>query len=239
MDGIVSLEPRPTAASIARTPAGTLSHFHTVTRPLARALLAATLAIGAAPGIGVANVSSGTFENAPSIGSAPEGRITIPDARAQAKLEAEKSTQVRRNGRYGLTVLDTVPPKNFEMQLRVMALPSSQGTGGVAFRMTGRGSYYALEIDAGRNRIAFARVTNGRSIEIAGVDSSIALDKWHTLAIRAEEGRFAVALDGQWLFTAYDETLRQPGRVALWRERDSAMRLDPVLIQPLPTMEGR
>ncbi len=124
------------------------------------------------------------------------------------------------------------------MRLRLKALPGAEeDIGGVAIRLTERGSYYVLKLDVARSRVAFARVADGRSTEIIGVDLNISRDAWHTVAIRAEDGQFGVSLDGHWLFTAYDKRLRQPGRVAFWREPGSVMRFDPIIIEPLPITE--
>ena len=204
----------------------------------ASALLAGILAFAAAPSACIANISSGGFRNVPSVGQAGAGHTAIPDALAETSLHSEKSSAVRRDGRSRLTILDTVPAKNFEMRLRLKVLPgASEDVGGVAIRLTERGSYYVLKVDVARNRVTFARVADGRSTEIVGVDSNISLDAWHMFAIRAEDGQFGVSLDGHWLFTAYDQTLRQPGRVALWREPGSAMRFAPIIIEPLPITE--
>src|SRR5229473_607664 len=75
------------------------------------------------------------------------------------------------------------------------------------------------------------------SEEIVGVDADIALHSWHTLTIRAKDDEFVVLLDGIWMFTAFDKTLSQAGRVALWTEGDSVTRFDSIAITPLPTEE--
>jgi hypothetical protein len=72
-----------------------------------------------------------------------------------------------------------------------------------------------------------------------GVDADIADNTWHTMAIRAEDDRFTVSLDGVWVFTAYDKTLFDPGRTALWTASDSSTRFDSIAITPLPASEER
>jgi hypothetical protein len=232
MDGIqypISARPWFGRAATAAVSAG---------RSLALALFAGTLAIGAAPSAGIADIAPGGLGNVSSIGQARANLTAIPDEAAEASLDSEKSSAVRRDDRSRLTILDAIPPKNFEMRLRLKALPgTAEDIGGVAIRLTERGNYYVLKVDAARSRVAFARVADGRSTEIIGVDSTISLDTWHLVAIRAEDGQFGVSLDGHWLFTAYDKTLRQPGRVAFWNEPGSAMRFDPIIIEPLPMTE--
>ena len=208
-------------------------------RALAFALLLGTLGFVAAPRAGTASIVPHDIDHIPSVGQAPTDHTLIPDAPPETNLDSGKSKVMRQDDRPPhLSILDATPRKNFEMRLRLKALPGpAEDIGGVVLRLTERGNYYVLKVDVTRNRVVFARVSNGRLTEIIGVDSNISRDAWHTFAIRAEDGRFAVSLDGQWLFTAYDETLRKPGRVAFWRKPGSAMRFDPVAIEPLPANE--
>jgi hypothetical protein len=48
-----------------------------------------------------------------------------------------------------------------------------------------------------------------------------------------------VSLDGSWVFTGFDKTLSQPGRIALWTKGDSITRFDSIAITPLPAVEER
>ena len=87
--------------------------------------------------------------------------------------------------------------------------------------------------------MSFLLVSRGMATEIVGVDSDMAVDTWHSLTIRAEDERFMVSIDGNWLFTAYDPTLSRPGRIALWTNADAAIRFDRIAIAPLPVQEQR
>jgi hypothetical protein len=82
-------------------------------------------------------------------------------------------------------------------------------------------------------------VSNGASEEIVGVDADIASHTWHTLTVQAKDNEFVVSLDGIWMFTAFDKTLSQAGRVALWTKGDSVTRFDSIAITPLPAAEER
>jgi hypothetical protein len=122
-------------------------------------------------------------------------------------------------------------PKDFEVALRLKPT-SSQAKGGVALRLRTPHDYYAVQIDAMNEKVVFSRVSQGKSAEIAAVESTIG-NAWHSLNIRAQGNRFTVTLDGKWLFTAYDAVLSRPGRVALWTSRDGAVEFDGFSVKPL------
>jgi hypothetical protein len=54
------------------------------------------------------------------------------------------------------------------------------------------------------------------------------------LTVRAKDDEFVVSLDGIWVFTGFDKTLSQAGRIALWTKGDSVTRFDQIAIAPLP-----
>jgi hypothetical protein len=45
---------------------------------------------------------------------------------------------------------------------------------------------------------------------------------------------FVVSLDGIWMFTGFDKTLYNAGRIALWTKGDSITRFDQIEMAPLP-----
>ena len=101
-------------------------------------------------------------------------------------------------------------------------------------RLSSTQNYYLVQVDALKERVVFSLVNNGVSEEIVGVDADIATHSWHTLAVRAVDNEFTVSLDGNWVFTGFDKTLSQAGRIALWTKGDSITRFDQIEIAPLP-----
>jgi len=55
----------------------------------------------------------------------------------------------------------------------------------------------------------------------------------HSLVLKAEGDRFAVAYDGKELFTARGATFSEAGKVALWTKADSVTHFDSINIKPL------
>lgn len=51
--------------------------------------------------------------------------------------------------------------------------------------------------------------------QFVGTDVRVTSGEWHTLVLRAEGDRFAVAFNGRALFTARDRTIAGDGKTAL------------------------
>jgi len=172
----------------------------------------------------------------PPLGDSKQGRWTVVrDATAKAGLAIEQAGIQTTGDRFPLAIYKPASLKNAETSLRLNAAggKSDQG-GGLAVRLRSPQNYYLVQLDALRDRVLFSRVSNGASEEIVGVDADIALHSWHTLTVRAKDDEFIVSLDGVWMFTAFDKTLSQAGRIALWTEGDSVTRFDQIEIAPLP-----
>lgn len=134
---------------------------------------------------------------------------------------------------HSLAIYSAASPKDAEISLRIKATGGTEDQGGgIALRLTGPDSYYLVDMDARRDRVAFSRVENGVAEEIVGVDADITTNAWHRLAVRAVNDEFAVSLDGVWAFTAFDRALSSGGRIALWTASDSVTRFDSITIAP-------
>jgi hypothetical protein len=168
-----------------------------------------------------------------------QGKWTIVhDGTATAGLAIEQSGVETTEGRFPLAISKTAPQKNVEVSLRLKATGgTSDRDGGIALRLRAPNNYYLVQLDALRDRVLFSLVTDGVPEEIVGVDADIASHTWHTLAVRASDDQFIVSLDGTWVFTGFDRTLSEPGRIALWTKGDSVTRFDSIAITPLPAAE--
>ena len=177
----------------------------------------------------------------PTSGDGKQGLWTVVrDTTAKAGLAIEQAGVQTTEDRFPLAIYKPASPKNAEISVRLNAAggKSDQG-GGVALRLSSPQDYYLVQLDALRDRVLFSRVSDGASEEIVGVDADIASHSWHTLTVRAKDDEFIVSLDGIWMFTAFDKTLSQAGRIALWTEGDSRTRFDSISITPLPASEER
>jgi hypothetical protein len=163
------------------------------------------------------------------------GWAVVGDTTTETGIAIEQSAVQTAEDRFPLAIYKTASLKNAEISLRLKADggKSDQG-GGVAVRLSNPQNYYLVRVDAQRDRVVFSLVSNGASEEIVGVDADIASHSWHTLTVRAVDNEFTVSLDGDWVFTAFDKTLSQAGRIALWAKGDSITRFDQIEIAPLP-----
>jgi hypothetical protein len=186
-----------------------------------------------ASSIDIGTIGIGT---APSEFDLSQGKWrVVADATAKAGLAVEQFGEQTVEDRFPLAIYKPASLKNAEINLRLKTVggKSDQG-GGVAVRLTGPQDYYLVQLDALRDRVVFSRVSEGSSEEIVGVDADIASQSWHTLTVRAVDNEFTVSVDGTWVFTGFDQTLSQAGRIALWTKGDSVTRFDQIEIAPLP-----
>jgi hypothetical protein len=133
-----------------------------------------------------------------------------------------------------LAICQSAALKNSDLSLRFKVLDGAHGGGGLAFRMAAREAYYLVTIDVLRDRASLLLVKNGTEEEIVAVDADVAFNTWHTLAIRAQDDRFTVYLNGIWIFTGYDKTLAHAGRIALWAGPGSTTLFDRITMGPTP-----
>jgi hypothetical protein len=131
-----------------------------------------------------------------------------------------------------VTIYRADPPPNFELDLRLNPT-SDDAESDVALRLVTPRDYYVVRVDGHGERVTFSRISEGRSHEIASVERRIAPNAWHSLHVRAQDNRFTVTIDGEWLFTAYDAVLQQPGRLAVWTGVGGAVQFDAIAVTPL------
>jgi len=180
------------------------------------------------------------FELSPSSEAKQGSWTVVRDTTAIAGTAIEQAGAPSAKDPPSLAIYKPASLKNAEVSLRLNATggKSNQG-GGVAVRLSSPQDYYLIQLDELRYRVLLSLVRGGLGEEIVGVDADIASHSWHTLAVRAKGNQFIVALDGTWVFTAFDKTLPQAGRIALWTGGDSITRFDSIAITPLPASEER
>ena len=91
-----------------------------------------------------------------------------------------------------------------------------------------------VRTNALEDNVRFYRVVKGKREQLAGTNTKVATNTWHTLGLKADGDRFTVSYDGKELFDARDATFAQPGKVALWTKADSVTYFDSLMIRSLP-----
>ena len=106
-------------------------------------------------------------------------------------------------------------------------------SGGIIVRFNDA-RYYVVRANALEDNVRFYRVVKGKREQLAGTNTKVATNTWHTLGLKAEGDRFTVSYDGSELFTARDATFGEPGKVVLWTKADSVTYFDSLMIRSLP-----
>jgi hypothetical protein len=165
-------------------------------------------------------------------GAARRDWVVVADATASSGAVIEHG-RATAEGAEALAICQSAALKDGDLSLHFKASSgASRQAGGLALRVATPKDYYLVKVDALRNTALLLQVSNGVAEEIVSVDADIAADVWHTLAVRAQDDRFAVYLDGAWIFTGYDKTLAHAGQVALWAEPGGITRFHHLTVGP-------
>ena len=95
-------------------------------------------------------------------------------------------------------------------------------------------NYYVVRANALEDNVRFYRVIKGERQQIAGADTKVSANEWHTLRLKVEGERFTITFEVKVLFTATDGAIKGAGRIALWTKADSVTRFDRIEINTLP-----
>ena len=165
--------------------------------------------------------------------------MVVPDATTAAKVSIEHLSDDKTEDRFSIAVYKPLSVKNLAVRARVKVIDGTMQSAGLAVRIQDRNNYYVVSTSTLERRIDLFRVVNGKSHRIAGIDADVAINRWHMIALVADEDRFTVAVDNKQLFSVSDPTFLTEGRVGLWAEEDNLARFDRVEIRALPRLEER
>jgi hypothetical protein len=166
-------------------------------------------------------------------GPAAWAAVADPTA-AGGRAIAQTSTD-KTDYRFPLAIYKPYSGTNVEVSVRFKPVAGSvDQAGGIAVRLQTPDDYYVVRANALEDNVRFYRVIKGKREQLAGTNTKVAPNIWHTLGLKAEGDRFTVSYDGSELFTARDATFAEPGKVALWTKADSVTHFDSLTIRPLP-----
>lgn len=172
-------------------------------------------------------------------GGPAEWRV-VTDLTATGQTAIAQTSIDTTGYRFPIAVYKPLSAKDVDVLIRFKPVGGKvDQAGGIAVRLTTPDDYYVARANALEDNVRFYRVVKGRREQIAGADTKVAGNRWHTLGLRAEGDRFAVSFDGKELFSARDATFGAPGKVALWTKADSVTHFDTLTIRPLASMQGR
>jgi len=167
-------------------------------------------------------------------GDVGEWRV-VDDPTASNRRVIAQTNADPTDSRFPLAVYQRVSAKNVDVKVRFKPVAGKvDQAGGIVVRLTTPDDYYVVRANALEDNVRFYRVVKGRREQIEGADLKVSAQAWHSLGLKAEGNRFIVTFDGRELYTASDDAMPGPGRVALWTKADSVTRFDRVEIKTLP-----
>jgi hypothetical protein len=159
----------------------------------------------------------------------------VADTTSTGGRAIEQSSTERTDYRFPLAIHRPFSARNVDVSLRFKAVAGNvDRAGGIVVRLADPDNYYVVRANALEDNVRFYRVVNGRREQIEGADLKVSAQARHSLGLKAEDNRFTVTFDGRELYTASDDTMPGPGRVALWTKADSVTRFDRIEIKTLP-----
>ena len=171
-------------------------------------------------------------------GAPAQWAIVADPTAAGGRAIAQTSTD-KTDYRFPLAIYKPYSGKNLEVSVRFKPVSGSvDQAGGIALRLQTPDDYYVVRANALEDNVRFYRVVKGKREQLAGANTKVATNTWHTLTLKAEGDRFTVSYDGKELYTARDATFAEAGKVALWTKADSVTYFDSLTIRPLPE-EGK
>jgi hypothetical protein len=166
-------------------------------------------------------------------GQGGPGRWTVVDDAGDRAIE-QTSTDTT-DYRFPLAIYGPLSAKNVAVAVRFKAVAGKvDQAGGIAVRLSDSNNYYVVRANALEDNVRFYRMVKGRREQIAGVDTKVTANEWHTLGLRADGERFTITFDGKTLYTATDKTISAAGKVALWTKADSVTRFDQIEVRTMP-----
>jgi hypothetical protein len=169
-------------------------------------------------------------------GQGSNGEWTVvADPTAKAGLAIEQSSTDTTDYRFPLAIRDSLSAKNMKAEIRFKAVGGKvDRAAGIAVRIEDPDNYYVVRANALEDNVRFYRVVAGKRQQLGTANIRVTSGEWHTLALDAQDQRFAVAYDGAKLFEVTDATFGGAGAVALWTKADSITRFDWTTVRALP-----
>jgi Galactocerebrosidase, C-terminal lectin domain len=169
-------------------------------------------------------------------GQGGQGQWTVvSDPTSFSGRAIEQSNADRTDYRFPLAIFSPIIAKDVEVSVSFKPVAGRvDQAGGIAVRVLDSNNYYVVRANALEDNVRFYRIVKGRREQIAGVNTKVPSNEWHTLGLKAKGERFTIEFDGKTLFTTSDKTFAGAGKIALWTKADSITRFDQIAIDVLP-----
>jgi len=159
----------------------------------------------------------------------------VADPSAGGARAIEQSSTDRTDYRFPLAVYTQITAKNVDATVRFKPVAGAvDRAGGIVVRLLDADNYYVVRANALEDNVRFYRVVKGRREQLAGANTKVSANEWHTIGLKAVDDRCTITFDGRELYSANDKTFASAGKVALWTKADSVTRFDQLQIDVLP-----
>jgi hypothetical protein len=166
-------------------------------------------------------------------GEGGKWKVAADPTAAKGRAIAQVS-RGRTDYRFPLAVYKPFSGKNLEFSVRFKPVAETvDEAGGVALRLLTPDDYYVARANALGDNVRFYRVVKAKREQLAGANTKVSANQWHTPALKAERDRFTVSFDGKALISAQVGTFPDAGKVALWTKADNVTYFDTISIRPL------
>jgi hypothetical protein len=168
-------------------------------------------------------------------GQGSESQWTVGlDPTAFSGRVIEQTSSDPTDYRFPLAIFESVVARNVEVSTSFKAVAGRvDQAAGIAVRVLDADNYYVVRANALEDNVRFYCVVKGRREQIAGVNTKVASNEWHTLGLKADGERFTIMYDGKSLFATSDKTFTGTGKIALWTKSDSITRFDQITVDVL------
>jgi len=163
----------------------------------------------------------------------------VADATAVTGVAIEQFSEDQTENRFSVAVYKPLHLRNLSVRVRIRLIKGTNETAGLAFRIQNSDNYYVVAANAFEKRVDLFRMLDGKMERIAGTNADISIQRWHTLALIAENEQFTIALDNKRIFAVSDRTFLTEGRIGLWAEEDNLSRFDQIEIVALDSAKAR
>src|SRR5436190_10354762 len=183
-------------------------NFASIKRILAATALSCAIACAACAGlaetgaimIAIDKMTPGAaptdFEFARTGKGAPAKWTVTSDTSAAAGLAIEQTSADRTDYRFPLAIYQPVLASNVDVTVRFKPVAGKvDQAGGIAVRLSDPDNYYVVRANALEDNVRFYRMVKGRREQLAGANTKVASNEWHTLGLRAEGERFTITFD--------------------------------------------
>jgi hypothetical protein len=121
-------------------------------------------------------------------GEGGKWKVAADPTAAKGRAIAQVS-RGRTDYRFPLAVYKPFSGKNLEFSVRFKPVAETvDEAGGVALRLLTPDDYYVARANALEDNVRFYRVVKGKREQLAGANTKVSANQWHTPALKAEGG---------------------------------------------------